>query len=74
MDDIFKEIDQQQPFFPHPSQQTVYWDATGLFAATSILAALFLCVSVGSIWIRVFCDVHDQSELEDFCDEEYLDS
>ncbi len=73
MEDIFKEID-QQPFFPRPSQQTVYWDATGLFVATSILATAFLCVSVGSIWIRVFCDEHDQSELDEFCDDELYDS
>ena len=69
MSDIFADnTGNQQPFFPRPAQQTVYWDATGLFAATAFLMVLFLVISVGWLWHRVFCDTNE--ELEDSCDEE----
>ena len=71
--DIFAE-DTQQPFFPHPSQQTVYWDATGLFAATSVLMVLFLCVSIGWLCFRVFSEPYEEFVCEETCDEDIFES
>jgi hypothetical protein len=67
--DIFAD-NNQQTFFPRPSQQTVYWDATGLFAATAFLMVLFLCVSIGWLCFRVFGDFSDDAIWEDTCDDE----
>jgi hypothetical protein len=69
--DIYAENGAQPSFFPPASQQTVYWDATGLFAATSCLVVIFLCVSVGWLCFRVFSEPFEiDNGLEDSCDEE----
>ena len=69
MDDVFADNTQQQ-FFPRPAQQTVYWDATGLFAATAFLMVTFLCLSVGWLCFRVFSDPNDDLLSEEAYDED----
>ena len=71
--DIFAD-NTEQTFFPHPSQQTVYWDATGLFAATALLMVLFLCVSIGWLCFRVFSDPTDDPVWDKACQEDEFET